>query len=268
MAIESKWQLCAVQINSAVIGQITAQDIGAAFTENLAAPSTSIYTTFGGFSRQQHNLTFATEQVDALWTAVGLAGAALSTNNVTCYFKSLSNEAGIAAAGCVTFAATKGIIVIRGVEAPADGNATATAEVIPVSSSGITACWTKATGVAVPTPTADEVFVVGGDGVESWSIDTGITLDLDGDAGTYNTFVAIDNITPTVSETEFAMGDVGTDTIGSVTLDKLTAGGGRTAAQWTATLNEELTQVSSLGSRTMLEARALYDGSNLPLVIS
>jgi hypothetical protein len=122
----------------------------------------------------------------------------------------------------------------------------------------------------MPTVTTAEMYVCGANGVESWSIDTGIQELVEGDAGCdYPTIVALDKCLPTVQCTKFDIsGGPQFATLGSVVAVDLESGARRGSAPITLTFNEEFSPASTIGDMIQFEGTLLYDDSNAPIVIT
>lgn len=271
MAITVKYELCAVQIGTVVIGQLTEQAVNINVSKVVPVDSASIYARAAASEFEEQRISFTTNAIKTALGEVALTGKLIDGSaNFTAYFKKISHGANIAAAGCIKIVYASGMVFWKTMEAPKRGLATCGFEFIAASADGTTAPHTLTTDQAMPVVTTEEMYVCGGAGVESWSIDTGIEELVEGDAAAdYPTLVALQKCLPTVQATKFdSTGGPQFATLGSVVATDLTAGARRGSSPITLTFNEELSPATSIDGMAQFEGTLLYDGTNAPIVLT
>lgn len=271
-----KWKLCAIDIDGTVIGQLTDSVISNDLSEILADDTGSIYNRKVAINGQDIRVRFTTNAVKTALGKIGLSGATLSVaNTAKLYFQHYDNCGQIATNDATIFEITVGQCIWRSLDAPSDGPATATFEVVAVSTDGSTAPWTKTTAQNDPTCTTDETYIVDGStGVKAIQIDTGIELVTDrGDDDMYITFCAIAKIQPKITRSQTTMGSMAPGVaIGSVSLRDLVSGAAsRGVAPITFTFSESLEHTREIGgpeAMTTHEITPVWDGTNAPIVMT
>jgi len=189
------------------------------------------------------------------------------------YFAKVEQGGGLQANACVTVTLALGI-AIRVSESARDGLAAETIEIIGVSADGTTHPAVKATGVAVPTTTAAEMYVAGGSsGVQGHDIDWGVAAAMArGDGDVFFTQVGIPpaGIQPRVRWSQKTFPALGLATnLTTVTLREVSQGGGRGASPITHTFNQSQAHPRRVGGSDVTaeyELTPTFDGTNAPIV--
>jgi len=268
------WKLCAVKIGTTTIGQIVEEEITDDLTELLAMDPASGYARAASVDLIDTRIRFTTEAVKTALGEIGLAGISLATSNAVAYFAKYDSGGGLGANACATFTLAKGIGLWRSMRAEKGSLANVSFELIGVSADGSTHPAEKATGVALPTITTEEMYdVAGSTGIQGIDLDTGIQETLiRGDDDIYYTDSAIGPCVPRCRYRQNTMGALGAVTnLSSVAIQDCTAGGGRGTSPITFTFNEMMGGPQRIGgnpTETEYLIIAAYDGTNAPIVIT
>lgn len=276
--MNSLYRLCAVKLGAVVINQITDEEISDNLSEFLTPDAASLYPRAVAVNLSDIRVKFTTEMVKTILATIPLTGYSLASGSCVLYFAKYVSGGGIDAAGCITFTLAAGIAVWRTVSADINSLASVTVEVVGVSADGATTPVTPATGVALPTTTAAEMYTIGttsaaSSGVQSGSIDTGIDLEARrGDGDAYNTFAAISAIRPRVRWSQKTVtGPGATIGITTLTLKSVTAGGYRGVTPITFTFAQGMAAPRRIGGNDVsqeYEMALTYNGTNAPVVIT
>jgi hypothetical protein len=280
MAATGNYTIYAIKVDDVVIGRITDQGFGEGMQAAIASPSGSTFATHASVATLDPNATFTTQDVKTALGVVPIIGGMpiTATEKVTLYLQQYTQGGTREASGCITMECELGVIVCRSVSAQTGGGiAAATFEIVPLSADGSTSPWTKATAVALSAAAATPAtpFTLGGStGMQSASIDTGITLMKDtGDDAVYPTRVAIESQIPVVSVEQRDQADIGSSALAAIVLTDMAAGGTRGSSPITFTVNLALARVETMSGSTGPQSMAiriicLYNGTNDPLVVT
>lgn len=274
MPISELYTLCAVSVGGTVVGQITEQSVSTDLAELMAADSGEIYSRLVAAGRITPKIRFTTEQVKRALAAIPLSGKAITAGApLILYFQKYDSGGTRAAAGCVTFTATSGLILWQSLSANINSLANVSFECTFESTDGTTKPLTKATGVSLPTqPTAQAYIISGDEGVQSGSITTGATAETHfGDSDVYPTLVCVGAIRPTGTVTQADMGDSGLSSVHTITLLDVPAGGTRGSSPIVFTFNQYIASVRSIGGSPSMNEHSItasYDGTNAPISIT
>ena len=210
MAISSLHTLYAVDINTTLVDQVTDQSIDVNTAHFLQGGDGSVYKTFAAVNTITPTIGFTTTAIKTLLDKITVGGLKVTSGAVLTAFLQQVDE-GATRKGAS--AHTK-IIVNEGLVYPVTVSASQGA---PAQASAMVACTYDGSNLPLAitegqsltgTPTVDNMWTLGPatvfgnavTGVQSVSIDFGITLFLQaGDGQIYNTFVAVNEQTPTIS---------------------------------------------------------------------
>lgn len=209
----------AVSVNGTLIDGITGHSLSLGVQKHIGFDDGSPYPRFGAVMSEKPTATFTTRALATALGAVGLTGAAISSNVV--FFFQKTTEGGIRAGATSHFKVTvaAGIVVPVSIRASQDGPAEMTYQVYGISSDGTTHPFAYADSQSLSgSPDSAEAFTVGPVSIngaliqpQSIEVDFGADVRFNSHSGyPYPTRVHIDRIAPSARVVTQDAGDLDT----------------------------------------------------------
>lgn len=178
------WTLCAMKINGTILDGIEEQSIPTGIREIIKAADGQVDPTYAAIMEQDPKMTFRTCHIASFLGLCGIGGLAISSTVILYFQKTDPSGTRVSGSNHRTATIAAGMVIPRNISAAQGQDAKLTFDVIAISSDGLTAPITFATGVALPTLSGvTELFTLGPlqinggtteEGIQSFDFDFGI----------------------------------------------------------------------------------------------
>ena len=156
------WTLAAMKINGTILDGVEEQSIPTGIRELIKAADGQVDPTYAGIMEQDAKMSFRTVHIASFLGLCGIDGLAISANVILYFQKTSPNGTRVTGANNRSVTAAAGLVIPRNISASAGQEAKLSFDVIPISSDGLTAPLTFASGVTLPTLSGvTELFTLG-----------------------------------------------------------------------------------------------------------